>query len=953
MLAKPDECRGCPLYERGKGFSVPDGSGSSGVWGIGEALGKEEYMDGKPFRPYAQAGSKLNEAIRLAAEPSRPVTRDMFRFWNVVACQPPGNRLEGTSYGEGAITHCRRHFDRVLNGSSPISYSSASRVLVAYGNVPLKELVGVSGEAGEKQSIKFLRGYVFTSKYGWVIPSYHPAFVKRGNPQLTALLVEDIQKALKVARGEWQGFRGGRDYAEPRYQTGPSLDEVKSFAYRCRDNSQLAIACDIETPSLAALDEDEREGGFLEDPVMIQFSLGKKEGIAFPWKEPYIKAAKWILRLGNDKLGFNWYNFDSKILKARGCKIRGVQHDLMWMWEKWHPRLDRNLQSVAASFYFPFAWKHLYMKDLAWYGCADVDSLWWIWDKLPGMMRHRGVWQVYMDHVVDLGRIKGEMEDRGFPVDERERERLGSELEEERGEIDKNIQEIHPDELKLIHPTKQFKDGSVRFGYVKEPPEVKLLWQRWRIAKDKIEKRGGKCKEFEDWVEEKLGLITVETWEGPVDQMLIPGTQPTKRFAKLLPFKASKEQVVTYLNWKRKKLLEEGKRKQADAYTVPLHLKTKRETTGKDELYGIMFKTQDPLIENILEYRSVNKLITNDVKNWMPRMDGRVHSTFGFGPPSGQFSSRRPNILNASKHTKRGPRFRRIVVAPKGRVLIEFDKKSFHVATMGFVAKDASYIRASQIDPHSIFTSWVIGQPIDPAEEEGEIREKISWLKKNWVPPQNMVGIENFTDLRNKQCKHALLGHQNGIGPRKLWWNHRREIESQKRAQELQSMLAGVWPRTVKWQDQIRRKAQLERVLQNEFGRVCYFHEVFSYRFDKRSGKWREYAGSEYNEAVAWPIQSNAFDMMWSELRRLDRRGALDEFGFVNTIHDSLIFMPWEKDAEVCMQVVTEEMGKPCPWLVNEATGEGGLSVRVDVSMGKNWGKWDRDDNPGGMRDVR
>src|SRR4029077_7630046 len=89
------------------------------------------------------------------------------------------------------------------------------------------------------------------------------------------------------------------------------------------------------------------------------------------------------------------------------------------------------------------------------------------------------------------------------------------------------------------------------------------------------------------------------------------------------------------------------------------------------------------------------------------KKDGCVHTTWGFSAPSGQINSYAPNVLNLSKWTVNGQIFRRMIAAPEGYSFIEFDKKSFHVATLGYCAEDASYIRFSQLDPHSIFASYI------------------------------------------------------------------------------------------------------------------------------------------------------------------------------------------------------------------------------------------------------
>ena len=57
------------------------------------------------------------------------------------------------------------------------------------------------GPAKEKRSISYLRGYPIATRYGPVIPSFHPAYLARGKMQYLGLLMRDISIAIEVAQG--------------------------------------------------------------------------------------------------------------------------------------------------------------------------------------------------------------------------------------------------------------------------------------------------------------------------------------------------------------------------------------------------------------------------------------------------------------------------------------------------------------------------------------------------------------------------------------------------------------------------------------------------------------------------------------------------------------------------------------------------------------------------------
>src|SRR4051812_2260424 len=204
-MLKPTSCDGCPLVSKSNGFTLPEGMGTNGVCIVGEAAGYNEYLEGVPFRPKAQAGSKLEEAFKLVGmELGIPVTRNQFRIVNIVQCNPFNDLLAGMAWEGEAVEHCKPNLEKILG--------ERQYVILALGNLALKYLCGVSGVAEEKQSITHLRGYVLESKYGLVVPSLHPSFIKRGNNNLTPLLVEDMKKAMGIARGTYTSYMSHRDY---------------------------------------------------------------------------------------------------------------------------------------------------------------------------------------------------------------------------------------------------------------------------------------------------------------------------------------------------------------------------------------------------------------------------------------------------------------------------------------------------------------------------------------------------------------------------------------------------------------------------------------------------------------------------------------------------------------------------------------------------------------------
>ncbi len=563
-MLKPSDCRGCILETRSNGFSVPYGTGKNGVVVVGEAAGDEEGKTGQPFYKKAQAGSKLEEIFRLEGEP-----RERFLITNLVQCQPPGNKLSGTEYEDEAINTCReRHFIRNIARVGN-SREESSRVILALGNLPLKHLLGYSGEAERKESISHLRGFVYRSKYGLVVPSYHPSYLKRGKPELTPVLQFDLRKALEVANGKFTNYEGGAGYKRAKYLEHPTLDEAKAFYYKVRDNQGLLLTYDIETETSAGVDEEERDEIEDTEITQVQFSLGRGTAIVFDLcgeqSANWWKVSNAIFKLANPKLGHNCYNFDDPRLKAKGVIFGGNEkHDSQWMFKHYHPRLPRGLQPVASMAGFPYPWKHTFGVDLSHYGGCDVDAPHYIWEWLPPIMREMGLWEGYERHVRQIYTVLSRASDVGMPVDEEKRVGLKTTLVGERKKLNEQMQKLIPDEVRNLSPvrSRDATGAAVDYGYKKEPKEVRQATVEYENAVARVRGQGRRVASFDSFVRKKYGLVkrVIRGKDGDTGEEI-----EEERWCKIKEFKASSSQVIEYLKYKQAELLKEPKEK-VDGY---------------------------------------------------------------------------------------------------------------------------------------------------------------------------------------------------------------------------------------------------------------------------------------------------------------------------------------------------------------------------------------------------
>lgn len=176
-LAKISEevraCEKCPLH-RSRTKGVPgEGPADAAIVLVGEAPGREEDEQGRPF--VGRAGRLLDQML-IEASLNR---KDLF-ITNVVKSRPPGNRRPTKGEVEACLPYLWRQLEIIKT-------------------VAIGLLGGLATEAllGEKK-LALMHGKVFEKEYKFV-PTYHPAAVLR-NPRLRATVVEDLRKLKKLTK---------------------------------------------------------------------------------------------------------------------------------------------------------------------------------------------------------------------------------------------------------------------------------------------------------------------------------------------------------------------------------------------------------------------------------------------------------------------------------------------------------------------------------------------------------------------------------------------------------------------------------------------------------------------------------------------------------------------------------------------------------------------------------
>ena len=163
------ECTLCPLSESRKNVVFGEGSPDADLMFIGEAPGRDEDLQGRPF--VGRSGQLLTRMIEAMG-----LTRQDVYIANILKCRPPNNRDPLPSETET----CTPYLKHQLTLIKP-------KIVCLLGRVAASTLLKTNS------SLKMMRGRWHDYEGTKVMVTYHPAALLR-NPNLKRAAWEDLKK---------------------------------------------------------------------------------------------------------------------------------------------------------------------------------------------------------------------------------------------------------------------------------------------------------------------------------------------------------------------------------------------------------------------------------------------------------------------------------------------------------------------------------------------------------------------------------------------------------------------------------------------------------------------------------------------------------------------------------------------------------------------------------------
>lgn len=834
---KPSSCVVCSLMKLGVGYAEGSGNGTNKIMLVGEALGAREAQLGVPF--VGEAGVQLNRTLERV-----PMGRQEFRITNAVRCRPPKNWLDGAPWEADALMNCSRYFEEELQKYTP-------KVVVPMGNIPTKLLLGdgVRGKGG----IERRRGYVYECTYGehnfHVIPTYHPAFIMRGQQKLTDVQAIDINRAIRVMRN---------GYKEPPYNyiEHPTLPDAWNYYEKCviAAGNGKDLAADIETPNSGGAEEDEYGDIIDTDIIRISFSYEPHTAITIPFTYAYLSVIEAILALPWRYTVFWNQEFDVPRLKSKGMTI-GKVLDAMYMWHFLQSNLPKGLGYVSTFFTELREWKSLSMEQPEYYSCVDADATIQNHIKIKSLLESQGRFEMFREHYIELHPIATMMARSGMPIDIEQQQKFRKEIDNELRRVDEAVQAVLPDAVKPFVARRKIP-ADADIGRAVEGRKGGGVW----------------------------------------------GVNSDGEWGIRMPFLCnSPKQVVAYMRYQ--------------GHAVPTNYKTGNPTTSADEIEKLADKyPDDPLYARIIQTREYKKIIGQYVDGYAPDPDGLVRTHFNRKPSTWRWNSENPNVQNVLKRGDFAKEYRKQFVALPGYTLVEMDYKALEAQLVGVFAEDKEYIKAAKLGVHSILMARVQGIKINLDSPPNEVKKVLKALK-------------TADPVMYDSCKHVVHG-SNYLGtPRRLRIGWPDLFPSVGAAKKIQDLYFSTLARKVRrWQQDVLNLAYHQHFLEGPYGYRHYFWDVLHY-----VGKQLEW-GTDAKKAVAFLPQSTGAGLISEAILRIYRQFP-EVFKWLKwMIHDSLIAMVPNSELSYGIGAMKACMEYPEPRL-------GGLSVEVEIEVGKNWGE--------------
>ena len=327
----------------------------------------------------------------------------------------------------------------------------------------------------------------------------------------------------------------------------------------------------------------------------------------------------------------------------------------------------------------------------------------------------------------------------------------------------------------------------------------------------------------------------------------------------------------------------------------PKMTKTKQLCTDEDYLQ--LFARKHRIVDLILEYRGVKKLLSTYVEalpQLVNRSTGRIHTSFNQAvTATGRLSSTNPNLQNIPVRDDMGRRIRKAFIpSDDDHLLLSADYSQVELRLMAHLSGDESLIAAFEHgeDIHAATAAKLFNKTLD--EVTSEERRRAKTANFGIIYGISAFGLSQRLEIPRKEAKEIIDGY------------------------------FASYPGVKKYMDNVVEKAKEEGFVSTIFGRRRYLNDIASHNAIAR--------GLAERNAVNAPIQGSAADIMKIAMINVHRRFAAEGIRsrVILQVHDELVVDMLRSEQERVTAIVTECM---------ESAAQLKVRLIADAGVGGNW----------------
>ena len=322
----------------------------------------------------------------------------------------------------------------------------------------------------------------------------------------------------------------------------------------------------------------------------------------------------------------------------------------------------------------------------------------------------------------------------------------------------------------------------------------------------------------------------------------------------------------------------------------------KKTRTGYSTNADALEKLHHPIIDMILEYRSLTKLKSTYCDGLAAVVNPethRIHSVFTQTVTvTGRLSSTEPNLQNIPTRTALGREIRKMFIAKDGYVLVDADYSQIELRVLAHIANDETMINAFKNgeDIHAVTASQVLGIPLDEVTKE-----------------------------QRSSAKAVNFGIVYGIGEFSLAQDLHISVK------EAKAYIDGYLEKyhgVRNYMTEIKERAKKDGYVKTMMNRIRYIPELKSPNYNVR----------QFGERVALntPIQGSAADIIKLAMVRVDRRLISEGLRsrLILQVHDELIVEAHKDEVDKVKRILLEEM---------QGAADMQVPLKADISVGHSW----------------